>query len=150
MIIQIRKRGADGEPEWVSYPMVNLHQMTSKLTLNQLVGFSRELAITNISRARSMADVLDIVDEVGDGKTAVEIAEHPEGAFLLAVMVWGARTSAGDKLGLLEACDVTLDDLRFITEGDDEGRAVPGKAPAGDDPPNATTSPTTSPDSSSE
>lgn len=132
MIIQVKVDG-----EWRTYPLVDLHSFTSELSLTQLMAFNRELAVTNISAARSMADVLAITREVA-GLSKAKLMDHPEGMFLLAVLVWGARIKAGEKVGLLEAADFApLTDLRFVPEpsdlrdGEPEGKDIRGSAGPG-------------------
>lgn len=123
MIIMI-----EGRP----YEMVDLHAFSSKLSLNQLMALNRELAVTNISSCRTIKDVMAVLNEiknlpVGDlaGEPGSTIIDHPEGMFVLGVMIWAARTAAGERLTLLEACDIDLGSLHFVSdaeeEGDDEG-----------------------------
>ena len=107
------------------YEMVDLHSFARKLSFNHLMGFNRELATTNISSCRTINDVLAVLNEVKDlpvgdleGNPGDTIVDHPEGMFLLGVMIWAARTAAGERLTLLEACDFDLGALEFVREPD--------------------------------
>lgn len=112
------------------YAMVNLHDFSKELTFNQLLAFNRQLAVSNISRCRTMDDVLGLLAEV-KGLKPTELMAHPEGCFLLGVMVWAARTVAGERITLLDACDFRLGDLAFINEPTDPAGAPEGKARRG-------------------
>ena len=116
--------------EGTPYGMVNLHDFSKELTFNQLLAFNRQLAVSNISRCRTMDDVLGLLAEVKTLKTD-ELIAHPEGCFLLGVMVWAARTVAGERITLLDACDFRLGDLAFINEPTDPAGAPEGKARRG-------------------
>ena len=129
MILGIRQ----ADDTWKNYPMVDLVEFTERLSLNQLMAFNRELALTNISSARSMSYVLELVRKVsgaiGEGMVQPrELVAHEDGVFLMAVMVWGARTYAGERLSLLEACDVPLNRIRFVPDGSDRVDADDPKA----------------------
>ena len=118
MIIQIGDR---------AYPLVTLPDMAHELTFNQLMAFNRELAVSNISSCRTMADFMALMVEIKSLDTGA-LLDHPEGAFALGVMVWAARTAAGERLTLLEACDVSMAELRFVSEESDPAGVVEGKA----------------------
>lgn len=116
--------------EGTPYGMVNLHDFSKELTFNQLLAFNRQLAVSNISRCRTMDDVLGLLAEVKTLKTD-ELMKHPEGCFLLGVLVWAARTVAGERVTLLDACDFKIGDLSFINEPGDPAGAPEGKARRG-------------------
>lgn len=115
------------------YELVDAAQLRSKLTFAQQVFLQRELVVTGISSARSFADVVRLAADFYQ-LPAGERDEHPEGQFLLAVVIWASRVCAGESIGLLEAIDVPISDIRFIPEPDDgaepEGKAGAGKGPA--------------------
>ena len=116
--------------EGTPYGMVNLLDFSKELTFNQLLAFNRELAVSNISRCRTMDDVLGLLAEV-KGLKPSELMTHPEGCFLLGVLVWAARTVAGERVTLLGACDFRIGDLAFINESADAEDAPAGKARRG-------------------
>lgn len=112
------------------YAMVNLHAFAQELTFNQAMAFNRQLAVSNISRCRTMGDVLGLLAEVKALKTD-ELMKHPEGVFLLGVLVWAARTVAGERVTLLDACDFKIGALAFINEPGDPAGKPEGKARRG-------------------
>ena len=116
--------------EGTPYGMVNLHDFSKELTFNQLLAFNRQLAVSNISRCRTMDDVLGLLGEVKALKPT-ELMAHPEGCFLLGVLVWAARTVAGERITLLDACDFRISDLSFVNEPSDPAGAPEGKARRG-------------------
>ncbi len=113
------------------YPLVGLRELQQKMSLRQQMVLQRELAVTNISSCRTMKDILLLLQSI-PRMTKGAIADHPEGMFLIGVMVWASRVCAGEDISLLEAVDVPFDELRFIEDGEeldrDEELEEPGKA----------------------
>ena len=105
------------------YPSVSIDQ----LSLAHVLTLQRELAITNVSSAKTFADVQGLIRDFS-ALPAAERANHPEAVFLSAVTIWATRVSAGESLTLLEAVDVPASSVRWVAEPHD--RQVPaGKAP---------------------
>lgn len=108
-----------------SYDAIDMQDLSLRHTL----ALQRELAVTNISSARTWAEVQALVREFA-GLSQEERVLHPESVFLTAVTVWAARVSAGEDVGLLEAVDVPLRSIQFISQPSDR-KPPQGKAGAG-------------------
>lgn len=104
------------------YPGVQVED----LSLLNVMALQRELTLNNISRCKTWEDVQALVTEMqtipeGERKT------HPEMLFMTSLLVWAARVSAGERVSLLDAVDVPVSEIRFVTEPQDR---APGKAKA--------------------
>ncbi len=110
-----------------SYPMVSIGDMESDLSFRQQMELQRELTLHNVSRCKTMQDILDLLDEI-PSMTLTDLEQHPEGLFLLGLMVWASKVAAGEKLGFLDALDFDPRELAFIPEpGDEVPDAAAGK-----------------------
>lgn len=105
------------------YPSVSIDQ----LSLAHVLTLQRELVITNVSSAKTFADVQGLIHEFS-ALPAAERANHPEAIFLAAVTIWATRVSAGESLTLLEAVDIPASSVRWIAEPHDREPGVAGKA----------------------
>lgn len=109
------------------YPSVSIDQ----LSLRHVLALQRELVLTNISSAKTFADVKALVEELS-ALPAAQRAEHPELLFLSAVTIWATRVSAGDQLTLLEAVDLPASSVRWVAEPHDRevsaGKGAPRSA----------------------
>ena len=106
-----------------TYPFVSLVDIQHALTFNQLMAFNRELATHDISTCKKLADVVELLKSI-PSLTLDEVKDHPEGFFLLGVMVWAAKVASGERVSLLQACDFRLEDLSFLPEpGEEQGKA---------------------------
>lgn len=98
-----------------------------ELSLRHTLALQRELAVTNISSAKTWADVRALLAEFQAlDKAARE--NHPEALFLTALTIWAARVTAGEEMGLLDAVDVPAASVRWIAEPSDKKAAAAGKA----------------------
>ena len=116
------------------YPVVSVEDLSLRHTL----ALQRELVLTNISRAKTWADVKALLVEF-ESLPPAERANHPEALFLTALTVWACRVMAGDEVSLLDAVDVPASKLKWIKEPADrapadvegnQGKARPRKAGA--------------------
>lgn len=113
------------------YPRVAVDELSLRHTL----ALQRELAVTDISEAKTWADVRRMFEEFA-AMSAAERENHPEVLFLTAVTIWATRVSAGERLSLLDAVDVPVKSVRWVTEPGDKvapagkARARKGAAPA--------------------
>jgi len=99
----------------------------SELSIRHSLALQRELAVTNISSAKTWADVRALLTEFQAlDKSARE--NHPEALFLTAVTIWAARVTAGEEMGLLDAVDIPAASVRWIAEPSDKKAAAAGKA----------------------
>ena len=99
----------------------------SELSIRHSLALQRELAVTNISSAKTWADVRALLAEF----QALDKAgreNHPEALFLTAVTIWAARVTAGEEMGLLDAVDIPAASVRWIAEPSDKKAAAAGKA----------------------
>ena len=71
-----------------------------QLSIRHTLALQRELAITNISSAKTWADVRKLLADFAEMEPA-ERENHPEVLFLTALTIWAARVTAGEDLGLL-------------------------------------------------
>ena len=103
----------------------------SELSIRHSLALQRELAVTNISSAKTWADVRALLAEF----QALDKAgreNHPEALFLTAVTIWAARVTAGEEMGLLDAVDIPAASVRWIAEPGDRrpaGKARPRRSP---------------------
>ena len=105
------------------YPGVTVDELSLRHTL----ALQRELAVTNISSAKTWADVRALLAEFQAlDKAARE--NHPEALFLTALTIWAARVTAGEEMGLLDAVDIPAASVRWIAEPSDKKAAAAGKA----------------------
>ena len=91
----------------------------SELSIRHSLALQRELAVTNISSAKTWADVRALLAEF----QALDKAgreNHPEALFLTAVTIWAARVTAGEEMGLLDAVDIPAASVRWIAEPSDK------------------------------
>ena len=105
------------------YPGVAVNE----LSIRHSLVLQRELAVTNISSAKTWADVRALLAEF----QALDKAgreNHPEALFLTAVTIWAARVTAGEEMGLLDAVDIPAASVRWIAEPSDKKAAAAGKA----------------------
>ena len=109
------------------YPGVAVDELSIRHTL----ALQRELAVTNISSAKTWADVRALLVEFQqldkEGRQ-----NHPEALFLSALTIWAARVSAGEEMGLLDAVDIPAASVRWIAEPSDKapaGKARPRRSP---------------------
>ena len=111
------------------YPRVAIDE----LSLRHVMALQRELVLSNVSEAKTFADVRRMFAEFAEMEPA-ERENHPEVLFLTAVTIWATRVSAGEELSLLEAADVPVvgpGKLRWVAEPGDKVAAAPaGKARA--------------------
>ena len=108
------------------YPRVAVDELSLRHTL----ALQRELVLSNISEAKTWADVRRMFAEFAEMEPA-ERENHPEVLFLTAVTIWATRVSAGEELSLLDAEDVPVTSVRWVTEpGDKVAPAAAGKARA--------------------
>ena len=109
------------------YPRVAVDELSIRHTL----ALQRELAITNISSAKTWADVRKLLADFSEMEPA-ERENHPEVLFLTALTIWAARVTAGEDLGLLEAVDIPATSVRWVAEPSDKaastGKARPRRA----------------------
>ena len=109
------------------YPRVAVDELSIRHTL----ALQRELAITNISSAKTWADVRKLLADFSEMEPA-ERENHPEVLFLTALTIWAARVTAGEDLGLLEAVDIPATSVRWVAEPSDKaaptGKAQPRRA----------------------
>ena len=110
------------------YPVVSVEDLSLRHTL----ALQRELVVTNISRAKTWADVKALLAEF-EAMAPEDRANHPEALFLTALTVWACRVMAGDEVSLLDAVDVPASRLKWIKEPADRAPAADAKgtAPAG-------------------
>lgn len=113
------------------YPVVSVEDLSLRHTL----ALQRELVVTNISRAKTWADVKALLAEF-EAMAPEDRANHPEALFLTALTVWACRVMAGDEVSLLDVVDVPLSRLKrfkWIEEPSDHAPAADAKgaAPAG-------------------
>lgn len=110
------------------YPRVAVDELSIRHTL----ALQRELAITNISSAKTWADVRKLLADFSTMEPA-ERENHPEVLFLTALTIWAARVTAGEDLGLLEAVDIPATSVRWVAEPSDKaapaGKSRPRRAP---------------------
>lgn len=103
----------------------------SELSIRHSLALQRELAVTNISSAKTWADVRALLTEFQAlDKAARE--NHPEALFLTALTIWAARVTAGEEMGLLDAVDIPAASVRWIAEPSDRqpaGKARPRRSP---------------------
>lgn len=104
------------------YPGVQIED----LSLLNVMALQRELALNNISRCKTWEDVRGLVSEMAALSTEDRKA-HPEMLFMTCLLVWAARVSAGERVSLLDAVDVPVTQVRFVSEPQDR---APGKAKA--------------------
>lgn len=104
------------------YPGVTLEDLSLRHTL----ALQRELAVTNISSAKTWADVRKLLADM-DAMPREERANHPEVLFLSAVTIWAARVSAGEEMSLLEAVDIPLGSVRWLAEPEDHQPSGKGR-----------------------
>jgi len=104
------------------YPGVQIED----LSLLDVMALQRELTLNNISRCKTWEDVQVLMAEV-QTIGPDERKAHPEMLFITSLMVWAARVSSGEKIGLLDAVDVPISAIKFVTEPQDR---TPGKAKA--------------------
>ena len=116
------------------YPLVGLEEFKHILTLRQQIALQRELTLTNISSARTFADVCALVLNYMQLPPNEARPDHPESVFLTGAMTWATRISAGDDITLLEALDVQLENIDWYREdgdpdplNDEEGQQRVGK-----------------------
>ena len=109
------------------YPRVAVDELSIRHTL----ALQRELAITNISSAKTWADVRKLLADFAELEPA-ERENHPEVLFLTALTIWATRVTAGEDLGLLEAVDIPATSVRWVAEPSDKaeptGKARPRRA----------------------
>ena len=105
------------------YPGVAVNELSIRHTL----ALQRELAVTNISSAKTWADVRALLSEF-QALDKAERENHPEVLFLTALTIWAARVTAGEELGLLDAVDIPAAAVRWIAEPSDKKAAAAGKA----------------------
>lgn len=67
----------------------------------------------------------------------LDILDDPDAFNAFRAMIWLARTHAGEKLTLDEACDFPLDQMVFTTPDDDEAEEADPKAVAASVPADA-------------
>lgn len=103
----------------------------SELSIRHTLALQRELAVTNISSAKTWADVRGLLAEF-QALDKKDRENHPEALFLTAVTIWATRVSAGEELGLLDAVDIPAASVRWIAEPSDKkaAEAAEGKARA--------------------
>lgn len=104
------------------YPGVQVED----LSLLHVMALQRELTLNNISRCKTWEDVQALVSEMA-ALAAEDRKAHPEMLFMTCLLVWAARVSAGERVSLLDAVDVPVSQVRFVTEPQDR---APGKAKA--------------------
>jgi hypothetical protein len=104
------------------YPGVQVED----LSLLNVMALQRELTLHNISRCKTWEDVQGLVSEMAALSTEDRKA-HPEMLFMTCLLVWAARVSAGERVSLLDAVDVPVTQVRFVSEPQDR---APGKAKA--------------------
>lgn len=108
------------------YPGVAVEELSIRHTL----ALQRELAVTNISSAKTWADVRALLAEF----KALDKAgreNHPEALFLTALTIWAARVTAGEEMGLLDAVDIPAASVKWIAEPSDKqpaGKARPRRS----------------------
>ena len=104
----------------------------SELSIRHSLALQRELAVTNISGAKTWADVRALLAEFTTLSKA-ERENHPEALFLTAVTIWAARVTAGEEMGLLDAVDIPAASVRWVAEPSDKaapvGKARPRRSP---------------------
>lgn len=110
------------------------HVQIEDLSLGHVMALQRELTLTNISSAKTWADVRALVNEYAATPKADQ-ADHPEYLFLTSLVVWAARVTAGEQLSLLDAVDVPVSQIRFVAEPHDrvepEGKAKASRTASG-------------------
>ena len=98
-----------------TYPVVSIRD----LSLTSVLQLQRELStVETISRVRTWADILELNDELNQ-LPEYEVSEHPESVFMLALTVWACRGAAGERMSLLDACDVPMDRIEWVEEPGD-------------------------------
>lgn len=116
------------------YPVVHI----AKLSLKHALWLQQEIALNpSITSCRTWAEIRELWTEYARLTRAEQMA-HVEGTFLTALTIWAARVTSGEDLSLLDAIDVPVSDLRWVTEpgdraeGGSEGKAKrPRRAVAG-------------------
>lgn len=109
------------------YPGVSIDE----LSLRHVMALQRELVVTNISEAKTLADVQAMLAEFA-ALPKDERENHPEAPFLTAVTIWAARVTAGEELGLLEAVDFPArTKVLLVKEPNDKAPAGKAQAPRG-------------------
>jgi len=117
-----------------TYPLVSVHD----LSLSAVILLQRELStVETISSLRTWADILAVSTELA-GLSPEEAEVHPESLFILGVTVWACRVSSGERLSLLDACDIPTHSIEWVAEPGDlltdrlpKGGGVGGKAKPG-------------------
>lgn len=64
----------------------------------------------------------------------LDILDDPEAFNAFRAMIWLARTHAGEKVTMEEACDFPLDEMVFQVEDEEIAAAADPKAPTASDP----------------
>lgn len=105
-----------------------------QITLADIATLQAELGVlaasgTPITSARTWGDVQRLYGEFSAMPKAAQ-QDHPEGMFLTCLTVWATRRIAGEKLGLLDAVDVPVSQIRWIQTPDDHQAADPKRRPA--------------------
>lgn len=100
------------------------------VSLRHALALQRELAVTNISSARTWADVKALLEDVAALEPA-ERVRHPESVFVTALTVWASMVAAGEDVGLLEAVDIPMTCIRFVTEPTDKAQPAGKGKPRG-------------------
>lgn len=105
------------------YPVVSMED----LSLRHMLALQRELVVTDISSAKTWADVKALLVEF-ESLPPAERKNHPEALFLTALTVWACRVMAGDEVSLREAFDMPAStELGWIKEPADHAPAGKGK-----------------------
>lgn len=103
-----------------------------RLTLADIIFLQGALTqYPTLSTCRNWGDIKALVKSWDhmDNRTR---AEHPEGLFLVGLVIWASRRTAGEKVDFLDALDVAVTDVTFLPEpGDRKPASAEGKAPKG-------------------
>ena len=107
------------------YPAAQIQSMTLLDTLEMQAALRDN---PGISSARSMVDVLSLLDEFVSLPSRAEQLDYPEGTFLTAVTIWVTRRRAGERLPFLDAIDIPINDYEWVRESSDPELSAEGKA----------------------
>lgn len=100
------------------YPQPSL----GRLSVTQLMRLERE---TGLSR-RQIREKFEQMQNLSEA----EREEADDALILTGITLWVSRMAAGEDIGFEAACDVPIDEVRFILEpGDDEVAPDPRQAP---------------------
>lgn len=97
-----------------------------ELSLRRTMELQRELALHDISSAKTMNDIRKLLVEYAE-LPRDKRGGHPEAPFLVSLTIWASRVSAGEDISLLDAVDVPPSAISWIDEPSDNQAPQSGK-----------------------